>query len=115
MPFLLKLTTSFAVVPGPISGVFLPSILKSCRTWPTFLKTNVTFPGRAIDFVERRKKNSPPLTWIVVAVACRRQWGQDQCAEREGRERGERLDDEWLHCKISFTEASTRSAGTAAS
>jgi hypothetical protein len=26
-------------------------------------------PGFAIDFAESRKKNSPPLTWIVVAVA----------------------------------------------
>src|SRR5438132_2121723 len=37
--------------------------------WPAFLKTNVAVPGFAIDFVESLKKNSPPLTWTVVAVA----------------------------------------------
>src|SRR4029077_18416917 len=69
LPFFVKLTTSFAVLPGWISGVFLPWMLKSCNTWPMFLKTNVTFPGLATDFVESLKKNSPPLTWTVVPVA----------------------------------------------
>src|SRR4029453_10922180 len=54
---------------GPITGVFLPLILKSCATWPTFLNTNVTLRGDAIDLVESLKKNSPPLTVTVVAVA----------------------------------------------
>ena len=37
------------------------------------LEENVTLPGFAIVFFESRKKNSPPLTWIVVAAgaACR--------------------------------------------
>ena len=69
VPFFLKLTTSFAVFPGWIRGVFLPLILKSCRTWPMFLKENVTLPGFAADLVESLKKNSPPLTWTVLAVA----------------------------------------------
>jgi hypothetical protein len=56
-------------LPGWICGVVFPLILKSCETWPTFLKTNVTLPGFPIDLVESLKKNSPPLTWIVVAVA----------------------------------------------
>jgi hypothetical protein len=34
-----------------------------------FLKTNVTLPGFAIDLVESRKKNSPPLTWTVALLA----------------------------------------------
>src|SRR6476469_10667995 len=62
-PFFLKVTTSFAVLPGWSSGVCLPAILKSCWTWPMFLKTNVTLPGFAADLVESLKKNSPPLTW----------------------------------------------------
>jgi len=33
------------------------------------LKTNVTLRGDAIDLVESLKKNSPPLTVTVVAVA----------------------------------------------
>src|SRR5207237_7385054 len=37
--------------------------------WPAFLKTNVTLPGFPIDLVDSLKKYSPPLTWIVVAVA----------------------------------------------
>jgi hypothetical protein len=64
----LKVTVNLVVLPGLISGVFLPLILKSWRIWPTFLKTNVTFPGLAIDFVESRKKNSPPLTVTVVVA-----------------------------------------------
>src|SRR5437870_13507584 len=60
---------SLAVLPGPITGVFLPLILKSCATWPAFLKTNVTLPGLAIDLVESLKKNSPPLTWTAAAPA----------------------------------------------
>src|SRR4029450_820131 len=60
---------SLDVLTGPITGVFLPLILKSCATWPTFLKTNVTLRGDAIDLVESLKKNSPPLTVTVVAVA----------------------------------------------
>src|SRR3954452_22285095 len=63
LPFFLKVTRSLAVLPGWISGVCLPAILKSCWTWPMFLKTNVTLPGFAADLVESRKKNSPPLTW----------------------------------------------------
>ena len=65
MPF-LTVTTSFAVAPGWSSGVTLPLILKSCATWPTFVKTNVTLPGFAIDLVESLKKNSPPSTWTEV-------------------------------------------------
>jgi hypothetical protein len=34
-----------------------------------FLKAKVTFPGFAIDLDESLKKNSPPLTWTVVADA----------------------------------------------
>src|SRR6478736_2535434 len=34
-----------------------------------FLKMNVALPGLAIDFVVSLKKNSPPVTWIVVASA----------------------------------------------
>src|SRR5512132_2821877 len=60
---------SLDVLPGPITGVFFPLILKSWATWPTFLKTNVTLRGDAIDLVESLKKNSPPLTVTVVAVA----------------------------------------------
>ncbi len=67
LPF-LNVTTSFAVIPGWSSGVTLPLILKSCATWPTFWKTNVTLPGFAIDLVESRKKNSPPLTWTVALL-----------------------------------------------
>src|SRR5262245_5307231 len=65
-PFFLNVTTSLAVRPGWISGVFLPLISKSCRTWPMLLKTNVTVPGFPSDLLERRKKNSPPLTWTAV-------------------------------------------------
>jgi hypothetical protein len=54
LSFFLKVTTSFAVLPGWISGVVLPLILKSCNTWPTFAKLNVTLPSFAI--VEGLKK-----------------------------------------------------------
>jgi hypothetical protein len=60
--FFLNVTTSFAVLPGWINGKRLPLILKSCEICPMFLKTNVTLPGFAIDFVESLKKNSPPLS-----------------------------------------------------
>src|SRR6476659_3648431 len=53
-------------------------MLKSWRTEPVFLKTNVTFPGLAADFVESLKKNSPPLTWTVVAFTA---VGRSTCAE----------------------------------
>ena len=44
---MVKVTVSFAVWPGLMTGVLLPAIAKSCPTWPTFLKTNVTLPGFA--------------------------------------------------------------------
>ena len=59
MPFFLKLTTSFAVFPRWIRGVFFPLILKSCGTWPMFLKEKVILPGFAADLTESRRKNSP--------------------------------------------------------
>ena len=53
---------SLAVLPGWISGVCLAVDLEVVRHGPTFLKTNVTVPGLAIDFVESLKQNSLPLT-----------------------------------------------------
>ena len=69
MPFFLNVTISLDVLPGPITGVFFPLILKSWATWPAFLKTNVTLRGVATDLVESLKKNSPPQTVTVVAFA----------------------------------------------
>src|SRR5437773_501713 len=46
-----------------------------------FVKTNVTLPGFAIVFVESLKKNSPPLTRTVVAVA---RVGRSERAEATG-------------------------------
>jgi len=69
LPFFLNVTISLDVLPGPITGVFFPLILKSWATWPAFLKTNVTLRGVATDLVESLKKNSPPLTVTVVALS----------------------------------------------
>ena len=65
----MKLTTSFALFPGAISGVFLPLILKSCGSLPAFLTAKVTTPGLEITFVARTNLNSLALTETVVALA----------------------------------------------
>ena len=67
-PCFLNVTATLAVLPGWISPVLLPSIVKSCKTWPTFLNANVTLPGCAMDMLESLKKNSPPVTWIAPRV-----------------------------------------------
>src|SRR3954466_16419998 len=69
LPRFLNVTTSFAPLPGRIRGVCLPSILKSCRVVPVFLKLNVTLPGLPVDLAESLKENSFPRTWSAVALA----------------------------------------------
>src|SRR5258705_13776853 len=55
LPAFLNVTVSLAVLPGLMSGVCFPPILKSCRICPTFLTTKVTLPGFFSDLLESLK------------------------------------------------------------
>ena len=62
---------SLALLPGPMSDVFLPPILKSWPTWPAFLTVNVTEPCGTLAF-ESLNLNSDAVTVTAVPVECER-------------------------------------------
>src|SRR6266571_3578311 len=67
-PALVNVRVNLAVLRGWMSGVFLPSILKSWAARPMLVTTKVTFP-RGADLAESRNRNSRAVTRIVVAWA----------------------------------------------
>jgi hypothetical protein len=65
----LNVTVSLALLPFASVGVFLPAILKSCRSEPLFATANVTVP-RGTVFFESANLSSlglPAVTATVVA------------------------------------------------
>jgi hypothetical protein len=66
-PF-LRVTLSVLLLPPFRSGVFRPSIWKSCWRWPVFFTLKMTIPLGA-DFAEILKPMSYAVTLIVAGIA----------------------------------------------
>ena len=66
----MKVTFTLPALPGAISGLFFPVILKSCETLPLLASLKVTAPFGTDDF-ERANLNSVMDTRTdVAAFAC---------------------------------------------